>query len=396
MHLVQKIVLFTFKFPYGQQETFLETEIKYLSSRFDSVVILPLFGEKNLREVPKNVEVLSPVFKRRGKTIALKLLKLRALNFCLSFWTFDIAGIKKLLKQAIVVGGLSEYLLKQKELQECSVWYFYWGTNSVNILNTIQHPKAIARFHRFDLYGEEVPGGEVPIGHRYLSEKLAKLVFISKEGLEYFSAKFPENRQRYELSYLGTVDHGLGMQRDESSNEYRIVSCSNIIPVKRVNLIADALSLVENKKIEWVHFGSGDEESVYQLKKVVQKFPENITFVEMGRRTNKEVLNYYKENSVDLFLNVSISEGLPVSIMEAVSFGIPIVATDCGGVREVVDSDNGALLPVELTSNELAICVSDLLNDSLGIKRKRSREIWEDKFSASKNYEYFCDIIESI
>lgn len=396
MHLVQKIVLFTFKFPYGQQETFLETEVKYLSSRFDRIVILPLFGEKNLREVPKNVEVLSPVFGKRSKIIALKLLKLSALNFCLRFWTFDIVGMKKLFKQAIVVGGLSNYLLKHKELQEDSVWYFYWGTNSVNILNTIQHPKSIARFHRFDLYGEEVPGGEIQIGHEYLCNRLAKLIFISREGLEYFSDKFPENRQRYELSYLGTVDHGLGKQREESSDVYRIVTCSNIIPVKRVHLVAEALSLIEDKRIEWVHFGSGDEGSVSLVKKAVKGYSENIIWVEMGRRTNKEVLSFYKENSVDLFINVSVSEGLPVSIMEAISFGIPVIATDCGGVREVVDSSNGALLPVELTPKELAICISDLLDDSLGIKRERSREVWEEKFSASKNYERFCDIIESI
>ena len=45
---------------------------------------------------------------------------------------------------------------------------------------------------------------------------------------------------------------------------------------------------------------------------------------------------------VDLFLTVSANEGIPVSIMEAQSFGIPVIATDVGGISEIVNNVNGS------------------------------------------------------
>ncbi len=51
-----------------------------------------------------------------------------------------------------------------------------------------------------------------------------------------------------------------------------------------------------------------------------------------GGISNAEVFQFYRDNKVDLFVNASTSEGLPVSIMEAISFGIPSIATNVGGL----------------------------------------------------------------
>ena len=46
---------------------------------------------------------------------------------------------------------------------------------------------------------------------------------------------------------------------------------------------------------------------------------------------------YIKNNHFDVFINLSKFEGLPVSIIEAISFGVPVFATDAGGSREAVN-----------------------------------------------------------
>lgn len=51
--------------------------------------------------------------------------------------------------------------------------------------------------------------------------------------------------------------------------------------------------------------------------------------------------------AADIFLLTSRWENLPVSIVEAFRAGLPVVATDCGGVRELVDEHVGAMVPVE-------------------------------------------------
>lgn len=46
---------------------------------------------------------------------------------------------------------------------------------------------------------------------------------------------------------------------------------------------------------------------------------------------NQLVYDFYRNNDVDVFVNLSESEGIPVSIIETISFGVPVVATDVGG-----------------------------------------------------------------
>ncbi|MBL3200697.1 glycosyltransferase, partial [Klebsiella pneumoniae] len=55
-----------------------------------------------------------------------------------------------------------------------------------------------------------------------------------------------------------------------------------------------------------------------------------------GTVPHETIISFFAANPVHLFLNLSTMEGIPVSIMEAISFGIPVVATDVGAVSEIV------------------------------------------------------------
>jgi colanic acid/amylovoran biosynthesis glycosyltransferase len=59
-----------------------------------------------------------------------------------------------------------------------------------------------------------------------------------------------------------------------------------------------------------------------------------------------QVIDYYTTNHIALFLSLSSREGLPVSLMEAISCGIPLLATTVGGVSEVVNENTGRLAPI--------------------------------------------------
>jgi glycosyltransferase involved in cell wall biosynthesis len=104
------------------------------------------------------------------------------------------------------------------------------------------------------------------------------------------------------------------------------------------------------------------------------------------------VLSWYAENNPSLFINVSTTEGIPVSIMEAMSFGIPVIATDVGGTSEIVNDGNGMLLPknpeISLISNIILQFYN--LNDETKIKLKREvYTSWANNFDAEKNYNDF-------
>ena len=63
----------------------------------------------------------------------------------------------------------------------------------------------------------------------------------------------------------------------------------------------------------------------------ISSLPSTISVKIMGRMKNKDIYSLYEKEKPDLFINLSSSEGIPVSIMEAMSFGIPVISTDVGG-----------------------------------------------------------------
>ena len=78
----------------------------------------------------------------------------------------------------------------------------------------------------------------------------------------------------------------------------------------------------------------------------------NLTCEMLGHISNPDLMQLYADSQVDLFLNSSSKEGVPVSIMEAMVRGVPTVAPDVGAIREVVLPE--LLLPADLTPQDLA------------------------------------------
>ena len=95
-----------------------------------------------------------------------------------------------------------------------------------------------------------------------------------------------------------------------------------------------------------------------------------------------------------LFINTSESEGIPVSIMEALSFGIPVIAPDIGGISEIITSGlNGILIDRKdnvVLYAEAMLLITDMdVNDYLSLRRN-ARKSWEDKWNSFHNYNNFA------
>jgi len=257
----------------------------------------------------------------------------------------------------------------------------------------------ITRAHGSDLYEERTPTGYLPL-MRFLSERLDSIFFISENGRSYFRNKLRTEGPGLKVSYLGTFRPCEASCTGEDG-DFVIVSCSNMIALKRIDLIIKALSLVTtSEKIKWIHFGEGVlKDELTDLATRSLSDSENISWHFMGFIPNNELLRFYSSNRVDLFINTSASEGIPVSIIEAQSFGIPVIATDVGGVREIVRSGTGSLLDPDFTPAELADIIEQYITmdrDKTGEIRKNAFENWKMNFNAEDNYGNFIESINSI
>lgn len=233
---------------------------------------------------------------------------------------------------------------------------------------------------------------------RHIAERhggIDAIWFISHKVLEQYREEymlpFGIPSSNVGVYYLGSEPNegeGKGYSDD---GIFRLVSCSGISQVKRLDLLIDALHDIDEEhagRLIWTHIGAGpDEDLMKELAR--ERLGHLLGFEFTGYMTNKSVHNYYEEHSCDLFVNVSSMEGLPVSLMESISYGIPAVATNVGGTGEVVvDGLTGKLLPPDPTSKEISNAIEMFMDMPLAKRCKFARDcrrVWAERFDASKN-----------
>ena len=145
---------------------------------------------------------------------------------------------------------------------------------------------------------------------------------------------------------------------------------------------------------------SGGRQAEEAIRQQAGALPVNIRWQITGHLSNSEILRFYRENPVDLFVNVSASEGLPVSMMEAMSYGIPVAATDVGGVSELVQpGQNGFLWAVDVTPPVIAQTLTDFFHTPSSRKwalREAAWQTWHEMVNAEVQYPAFVKFLHSL
>jgi glycosyltransferase involved in cell wall biosynthesis len=406
-----KLILFTADFPFGSGETFLEAEIGFLAANFDEVLIVSSnCKDKQTRVIPTNCSTESLDLSTS------KFEKIRSLFnvFQPLFWQ-ELFLIKKTYKRNLTKGILSTMLISisraRKVKKYCQqlflnnkthatlYYYSYWSDDVAIGLAMFREMNpgitAISRMHGWDVYFEASPLNYLPYRH-FISKNLSAIFAISDKGKAYAASNWKiENIDKIRVARLGVPEQ---KQYPIQSNKFILVSCSNVIPLKRVELIVNALAEIKNTNISWVHFGDGPQlETIKALAK--ELLPDHIKAEFMGRVTNQEIVHWYAENNPSLFINVSTTEGIPVSIMEAMSFGIPVIATNVGGNSEIVNSDNGYLVEANISSAELSDTIHsfiELLVEKKELKQQASFETWKNNYNAGDNFSRFVKTIQDL
>lgn len=400
------LVLFTNTFPYGPGESFLETEIKYLSKKFDKIVIYPIEKVGYKRNTPSNVEIGLDFSAFRAYNFSPKKIILKNSSLILIvLWNELVVSKKRKLfykkfkfyfNTLIYRIANSNVLLNElfKFDSQITVFYSYWFNQWSSLLCLIKNNNKIIkiqqRIHGYDYDTLRHENGFIPF-RTFEMTRIMHLYPASNYAVQIIKKNFPSFNNSH-LSKLGVCSEGLNPFND--SCIFKIVSCSNIISLKRVNLIVEVLSHLQ-VKTEWTHFGDGDMKTEIQEK--VKLLSDNVSVELMGQKKNSEILKFYKENPIDLFITFSkIEGGVPVSIMEAISFGIPCVGFDIGGVNEIVNSQTGFLLKNDFSLKDIAALLEKYFTSDERSKlklRESAREYWKENYNAEKNYTEFISVL---
>lgn len=214
---------------------------------------------------------------------------------------------------------------------------------------------------------------------------------ISNHGLTHLQEMGVQS-DRMATRYLGVLDGGLGPTPAEEI--FTLVTCSGIDDNKRIHLLGEALSRL-SKPARWIHFGDGPlrEQALQSITS------DRVIFECRGQTSNDDVLAFYAKEPVHCFVNLSIVEGLPVSVVEAISHGIPVDATAVYGVPEIVTNGyNGVKLPVQFTNEQIdeALTLFMTKTEHMATMRANARTRYDVLFNAEKNYNEFAKEIASL
>lgn len=206
---------------------------------------------------------------------------------------------------------------------------------------------------------------------------LKRYITNSKNVADYLKTKgFPE--EKLEVIYNGVeVDKykSLSVERREDLKKHLgipldsiVISCvANLRPVKGHIFLIDALSALRELNFSAIMIGDGtlrDSLIEYSIKKGLN---DKTKF--LGQRFDiPELLSI-----TDIFVLSSLSEGMPLSIMEAMASGLPVVATNVGGVSElVIDGETGLLVPPrmpKLLAEKIRLLMNnEALRNTMGLK----------------------------
>ena len=389
-----RLVLFTSNHPFthnGGETMFVGPELPALAAAFGSVLVVPLHDDGHELGLPAGCAVDRGLAQRwrgaRGRW-ALQALCWPGLARELrrGLKNGGAVGAARVWRWAAVAAAPWDWL-RSSDLQ-AALLYSYWrgGQTLAAARWTAQHGAGtVTRVHRYELYDEAFDPPFQPWTTVY--RELALVVAVAQQGADYLRARGVE---RVVVARLGVA---AAAQRAAPSADgaWRVVSCSTLTPVKRVERKAAALAELARReptrRIEWTHFGAGPTLAAVQA--ALRGAPPNLRVELAGRVDNGAVLAHYGQRPVDAFLLLSAGEGLPVSIQEALAHGIPVVATDVGGVAEAVGGDNGVLLPADAPTERVADALQALLR-APGNEREALREAawqrWARDFDAARNH----------
>lgn len=397
------LVAETYPFSGAAENTFIDPEIPHLVAAFETVIVAPerVDGSCHLNEPGVIVDdSLSAALQQPRLTLFVRgclssaflgelLFRPWLLLHLMALWRLALFTARAHIASDWLRDMLARRGLHPDETVIYTFWLFHSAHGFAALKSVLPGLRVISRAHGADLYEAR----HVPAYIPFRGQTMAWVDAVypdSDAGTAYLQSAWPAEAGRIATARLGTENPGWRTAAS-ADGRLRIVSCSSMTPVKRVALLVEGIAELACRRpdlaIEWNHFGGGPlAEEVRSL--AWRLLAGQVSWQLHGQVSVSAVMAWYRDHPVDVFVNVSASEGIPVSIMEAASCGIPVVATAVGGNREIVDETNGIVLAADPAPGDIATALEAIAGAPA--LREGSHALWRRRYAAGENFPVFA------
>ena len=179
----------------------------------------------------------------------------------------------------------------------------------------------------------------------------------------------PESKLRIvPLAYESRASDALSGDKDlperfDAARPLQVLFLGQLISRKGIRELTQAIRRMEGAPVEWNLVGGADSATLAELRKLPQ------THVP-GAVSRKEAAHFY--SSADVFILPTHSDGFAITQLEAMSFGLPVVASACCG--QVAEHDRTGLILPAVSADAIEATVSRLI-DEPGLLRRLAGQV---------------------
>lgn len=398
-----KIIYITAQTPLGKGETFILEELFELKRQEVDLLIIPRTPTREIFH--KGAENLV-----KG-SICLPLMNGKILiKFLFSLITR--ARIVKVIENIFKYSRSVHILVKNLAVLPKAVYisditknnnvkhiHAHWGSTTSTMAYVVSRLSGIPwsfTLHRWDIKENNM-----------LKEKVKSAKFvrcISENGkIELLRIIGTDFKDKIKVIHMGVkIPTNVGGLLFKDKEYFKIVTPANLLAVKGHKYLIEACSiLVEEgiKNFECIFYGKGLMRN--ELKEVIKKNLLNNYIKMPGMIPHEKLIQMYENSEVDIVILPSITtkngehEGIPVSLMEAMAYSIPVISTNTGGIPELLFDKAGVIVEGE-NPKQLAIVIKKFIKNR-NFREKIGRQGYErvcKKFNIQKNTEKLLELFE--
>jgi glycosyltransferase involved in cell wall biosynthesis len=387
---MSKVIYITAKAPFGSEEAFIIPEMIALKRLGVDLIIIPRDKVDNIFH--KNAESLVndtlsiPWFDFKIFIALIKYLLIRPIGLVILLTNifFKARNVKIGLKNLIILPKALyiSTILKKKSISHI---HAHWASTTATMAFIISKVTSIPwsfTAHRWDISENNLLKMKCKTASfvRVISENgQREIIEIIKDISIY---------KKISVIHMGVILPNHKSDFERTSDIFMCLCPANFVPVKGHRYLFEACRILLDKGIKFKCLLAGDGPLENELRRLVIDLNLNSNVHFLGRLPHERLLDLYRKRKINAVVLPSIitedgeKEGIPVALMEAMSYAIPVISTNIGGIPELI-SDGSGIVVKERDPEAIASAIDQLQKDKAyySLMSKKGREKIEKHFN---------------
>ena len=376
---MNKIVYITAKTPFGTGETFILNEMLALKKMGVDLLIIP--RDKSIQLFHKKAEplvkdtLIVPWLDFRILKTFLKFIVVNPFSFIkiINDIVFKARNIKIALKN-LAIFPKATFLSKVLKKSPVSHIHAHWASTTSTmayIISKITDSPWSFTAHRWDIQENNLL--------RIKCETAAFIRTIDEQGQDEIMkiVKDESLGKKIFVIHMGVNLPEVNKKNNVTSEIFTFICPSNFVPKKGHQYLFESCKILSDKKINFKCFIAGDGPLKNELETMANNLKLSNSIAFLGHLQQERLFDLYSSGQINTVVLSSIltkdgnKEGIPVALMEAMAYGIPVISTDTGGIPELIGDGSGIMV-----NEKDSVAIADAIEKLI------------------KNQSYYCSIGE--